>query len=247
MLCVGQNPFHYIPKGQVTWGTSHGSLDWGGAKPGRGFHKGHSLANPYNQDQDWKEFVGKIERLDNKAESTRIGRQMEKAKIEAESKLGGRHYRVPAEKRCLRTARETLLRTAPALEGPRLTDLGTEDKLRSILSNRTEFHTFEDQLRISMETALFHKRAQTAQTRVDDMITTQRYSRQPAALRRGQNRGQNTHCDTSTHRLTQARLSPLPHAQPWFPGQPQPNRPARVGRLIGGSPVGSKRREEIPH
>jgi len=99
MLCVGQNPFHYIPKGawresvqvvrsfwkqtvtivydsrcvracasrlwmlekscneschpahsgQVTWGTSHGSLDWGGAKPGRGFHKGHSLANPYNQ------------------------------------------------------------------------------------------------------------------------------------------------------------------------------------------------------
>lgn len=93
--------------------------------------------------------------------------------------------RVPVGKRSLRTARETLLRTAPALEGPRLVDLGSEEKLKNILRDRQAFHSFEDQLRLSMEKALFHKRVQTAHATMEGLIQTQRASPKPAALKRG--------------------------------------------------------------
>ena len=43
------------------------------------------------------------------------------------------------------------MQSAPALEGPRLTDIGSEKKLSNILLDRHKFHTFEEQLRLSME------------------------------------------------------------------------------------------------
>jgi len=43
------------------------------------------------------------------------------------------------------------MRTAPALEGPRLTDVGTSARLSNILKDRYQFHSFEEQLRMSME------------------------------------------------------------------------------------------------
>ena len=91
--------------------------------------------------------------------------------------------RVPLEKRSLRTAREALLRTAPALEGPRLVDLGSGEKLKEILQDRKAFHSFEDQLRMSMEKTQFHKRVQTAHSTVEAMIHTARAN--PAGLKRG--------------------------------------------------------------
>jgi hypothetical protein len=91
--------------------------------------------------------------------------------------------RVPLEKRSLRTAREALLRTAPALEGPRLIDLGSGEKLKEILRDRQAFHSFEDHLRMSMEKTQFHKRVQTAHSTVEEMIHTAHAN--PAGLKRG--------------------------------------------------------------
>jgi hypothetical protein len=46
------------------------------------------------QDDDWKQFVGKIERIDHKAERAKARLETEKAKAEAEAKIGGRHFRL---------------------------------------------------------------------------------------------------------------------------------------------------------
>ena len=113
--------------GTVTWGTTVGSLPWGDPRENRGFHKGHSAADPYNQvagngagcpyggaassrrrgtvsdaadtrqknalsaqDSDWKQFVTKIERIDNWADTQRLQRQAEKRREEQEKAEGGR-------------------------------------------------------------------------------------------------------------------------------------------------------------
>jgi len=45
------------------------------------------------QDSDWKQFVSKIEHIDNRAETRRLQREAEKRREEQENIAGGRHYR----------------------------------------------------------------------------------------------------------------------------------------------------------